>query len=262
MTMPTLFRTAFFLFGFVRLLHAQTSAQDVVILNSQRSYSGIVIEQKPGDYIRLLRLPEHDTLSFPMDSIDRIVKIVPTDKPADNQPAPLKPQTEYNRKRQTVMIHGYMGGGNYSFGGFGITLAQRIGKRWQVGVGGHYIGQKGSYPGTLPDQQIVPVTVDCRWRFSQSATGKTAILLALNTGYNFMLNKEYIDGGQHVNGRITNGLFFNPSFAFRVNLWENAGLMLDLGYQLTSSRLYDLGTDLRIGKRQWHNFAARGTLFF
>lgn len=261
--MPTLRILSALLFGFAQALQAQTIAQDVVILNSQRSFAGIIVEQKPGAYIRLLRLPEHDTLAFPMDSIDRIVKIVSTEKPAEEPHSTSDPHKKYNQKKHIVMIHGHLGGGDYSFSGFGLSMCQNFADRWQLGLGVHYIGQTGnSNTITFPDQQIVPLTIECRWKFSESLHGKGATFLSLSSGYNFTLNKTHFNSEQNIDMRITNGLFFNPGIAFRINLFENMGLMLDLGYQLTSSSLFNAQTDKKIGGKQWHNFAARGTLFF
>src|SRR5690349_19838998 len=136
--------TAYLLFGFLLPLQAQTAVQDAVILNSQRQFNGIIVEQKPGQYIRLLRLPEHDTLQFLMDSIDRIVKIVNTTAASESASLTTEPLKKYNQKKHIMMIHGYLGCGYYSFSGFGLTMVRSFADRWHVGAGVHYIGQTGS----------------------------------------------------------------------------------------------------------------------
>ncbi len=252
----------FCVFLFEKNTYSQITAQDAVFLNNQLSYNGIVVEQKPGEYIRLLRLPEHDTLQFSMDSIDRIVKIFDTKPAAENPPATTEPLKKFNQNKHQVMVHAYAGGGDYSLGGFGISVNRNFSDRWQLGLGAHYIGQNGSYNATYPEQQIVPVTVDARYKFTQTPSGRFATLLSLSTGYNFMLKKSYFDPDQNININVRNGLFFNPSIAFRANLLPNAGLMFDVGYQLTTSTLFDAQNNEKITKKQWRNFAIRGTLFF
>lgn len=85
-------------------LTAQTS-QDAVYLTNQKFYQGIVIEQKPGEYIRLLRLPERDTLQFEMDDIDRIVKLMDPARltspgETDNTSAlPVAPGRKFNHNK-------------------------------------------------------------------------------------------------------------------------------------------------------------------
>lgn len=242
---------------------AQTTAQETVFLTNQSSYSGIVVEQKPGEYIRLLRVPELDTLQFHMDSIERVVRITaPAPVAAEDALPPTEPHKRFNQNPHIVMLHGYVGGGDYSLGGFGVTFSHNLHNRWWVGLGAHYIGQTGSYNATYPDRQIVPITADLRWNFSQSGSGRFVSMLALNAGYYFGLNNRYRDENLGIEVHARNGLFFNPSVAFRANVLPNAGLMLDLGYQLTTSSLFDTGNDTLIKRKQWHNFALRGTVFF
>lgn len=238
------------------------AAQDIVYLTSGLSHQGIVIEQKPGEYIRLLRLPERDTLQFSMDAIDRIVKIVaPTNSSLpENVAKPAEPVSQFNQNRYVAMLNFYIGGGKYSLGGIGMSVGRSFNDRWQAGIGIQYIQQTNS--NIFPNQQIIPITADFKFKISESPKGRFATLLALSAGYNVSVDDEQFDSGLSNNIRITDGVFFNPSIAFRVNVLRNAGLMFDLGYQFSSGNIYNVESGELIDKRTWHNFAARGSLFF
>ena len=238
------------------------AAQDIVYLTSGLSHQGIVIEQKPGEYIRLLRLPERDTLQFSMDAIDRIVKIVaPANSTLpENTTRPTAPEKRFNTNRYVAMLNCYIGGGKYSLVGIGMGVGRSFGDRWQAGLGVQFIHQTSS--NTFPNQQISPITADFKFKISESPKGRFATFLALSAGYNISVDDEQFDSGLSNNIRITDGVFFNPSIAFRVNVLRNAGLMFDLGYQFSSGNIYNVESGDLIDKRTWHNFAARGSLFF
>ncbi len=248
----------FFFLGLTKNQMNAQAAQDIVLLNNGQHHQGIVIEQKPGEYIRLLRLPERDTLQFGLDAIDRIIKIVPPD--TSNPVSATAPERRFNQNKYIAFLHTYMGGGKYALGGVGMSVSRSFGDRWHAGLGLHYIGQTST--NTFPNQQIVPVTADFRFKISESKSGRLATLFGVSTGYNFSIDNKQFDSGLASEIRITDGIFFNPSLAFRVNFARNAGLMLDLGYQLTSGNIYHVETGNLLYKRTWHNFAARGSIFF
>jgi len=238
------------------------AAQDIVYLTSGLSHQGIVIEQKPGEYIRLLRLPERDTLQFSMEAIDRIVKIVAPENSLlpENTARPTAPEKRFNTNQYVAMLNGYIGGGKYALVGIGMSVGRSFGDRWQAGLGVQFIHQTSS--NTFPNQQIIPITADFKFKISESPKGRFATLLALSAGYNISVDDEQFDSGLSNNIRITDGVFFNPSIAFRVNILRNAGLMFDVGYQFSSGNIYNVESGDLIDKRTWHNFAARGSLFF
>ncbi len=242
-------------------LQAQ-AAQDLVYLSNKQAHRGIVIEQKPGEYIRLLRLPESDTLQFSMEEIDRIVKILPSTNAVDAKNTDVSPEPEkrYNQNKYMAMLHFYAGGGKYALSGLGMGIGRSFNDRWHAGLGLSYIAQTSS--NTFPNQQIVPLTADFKFKISESPSGRLATLFALSTGYCFSLDNRQFDSGLNTNIRITDGVFFNPSIAFRLNILRNAGIMFDLGYQFSSGNIYNVETGALMDKRTWHNFAARGSLFF
>jgi hypothetical protein len=241
-------------------------AQDAVYLNNQMSYQGIVIEQKPGEYIRLLRLPERDTLQFEMDDIDRIVKLMApaqltaVGEPDNTSALPAKPERKFNQNPYVAMLHSSIGGGKYALLGLGISVARSFEDRMQAGLGIQFIGQTSD--NTFPNQRILPVTADFRFKVSESPGGRLATMVALSAGCNFSIDNKQFDSGFNADIRISNGVFLNPSLAFRVNILRNMGLMMDFGYQFSSGNIYFIETGELYDRRTWHNFAARGTLFF
>ncbi|MBX2928781.1 MAG: hypothetical protein KF852_13180 [Saprospiraceae bacterium] len=246
-------------------LTAQT-AQDAVYLTNQQFYQGIIIEQKPGEHIRLLRLPERDTLQFEMDDIDRIVKLLDSSAPlagaATESTSALSalPERKFNRNKYVAMLHASIGGGKYALLGLGISVARSFEDRMQAGIGVQFIGQTSN--NTFPNQQIIPVTADFRFKISESRGGRLATMAGLSAGYNISVDNKQFDSGFNADIRVTNGVFLNPSLAFRVNILRNMGLMMDFGYQFSSGNIYFIETGELYDRRTWHNFAARGTLFF
>ncbi len=242
-------------------LQAQ-AVQDVVYLTNQQFHQGIVIEQKPGEYIRLLRLPERDTLQFGMEEIDRIVKIVPPAAmatPANTDKSP-EPERRFNRNKNIMMLHGHIGGGKFPFAGLGFSIGHNFHDRWQIGMSVHYLYQTSFR--TFPTHMILPLTVEARYKFSQSPKGRFATFFALSSGYKFSIEDRQYDSGLNLNVLVKGGLYFNPSIAFRVNIFPNTGLMLDVGYQLTTGKIVIEDSGVLLDNRTWHNFAARGSLFF
>ena len=87
-------------------------------------------------------------------------------------------------------------------------------------------------------------------------------MLGLSGGYNFTVNGNYYDEVLFANMRMSNGYYFNPSIGLRMNILENLGVMLDVGYHYNnSSLLYNESGD-KAGTTEWHNILIRGTLFF
>jgi hypothetical protein len=246
--------------GALSALSGQTAPQDAVYLLDAQAYQGLIIEQKPGEHIKLLRQPEGDTLQFEMEQIDRIAKILPAGAPEATAAAPAAPEQRFNQRLFYPMIHGWMGGGDYAFQGLGISVNHRITGRAEAGLGVHYLGQTSD---NSPHQrQTIPLTADLRYAFSESRSGRFAASLALSTGYNFTLNREYFDPRENVQVSVSDGWYFSPGLSFRANILPNAGLMLDLGYQLSTSRLDLADGGDQLGRRNWNNFALRAGLFF
>ena len=303
------------------IMYGQYEAEDRVIMLDNAIYEGIIIEQKPGEHIKILRLPEKDTLTLSLESIDRIEKIItersmnsrndtskdfantrnpstlnePALPPAPAAPAaPAKPATlgapeapkapapppvpeqpsgtpssveqngtftdKYNTRDTYIMLHGLMGGGDYAYQGFGLSAGRNVGDTWQVGLSIHYMGQTSD--NAIPQRQTFPLAVDIRRTIAQSKSGRTSALLSVSSGYNFTINGDYFSEKYMTQAEIGNGFYFNPSLAFRFNTTKNTGLMVDVGYQLTTGGLTNTQTNDRLESLSWSSFLVRGSFFF
>lgn len=245
---------------------------DAVHLVSGKMYSGIVIEQKPGESIRLWHLPEGDTLLLPMDEIERIVKILPqANTVSTSGPVAAKSsgagmsmtesKADYNTKRYYVMVHGMTGGGNYSFAGFGVSLSYLLSNhKTSLGLGAHYIGDNSTGNFTLETVQMFPIMAEFRHEFKTSANGRFGTALYCNAGYVVNITGNANDQ----NGEIEykNGWALNPGIGLRMNILRNLGLMLDLGWMHHVNRLNWLPPAVQSEQKSWNNFILRGTLFF
>lgn len=294
------------------VMYGQYETEDRVIMLNDAIHEGIIIEQKPGEHIKLLRLPEKDTLTLAMESIDRLEKIIRersslnhsetsrelinTDNPtvlkkpaipaAPSPPtapsvpgvpdAPVAPETppvpempdepggtftaKYNSKAAYIMLHGLLGGGDYAYQGFGLSAGKNVGDDWQVGLSIHYMGQTSD--NAIPQRQTFPLAVDIRRTIKRSKNSRFSALLSVSSGYNFTVNGDYFSEKYMTQAKIGNGLYFNPALAFRFNTTKNTGLMLDLGYQLTTGGLADAQTNDRLESLSWSSFLVRGSFFF
>lgn len=294
------------------MMYGQYQAEDKVIMLDNTVHEGIIIEQKPGEHIKILRIPQKDTLTLSMESIDRIEKILTerTKNPSDNTrsdisnatnpsvpktsvtppappapPAPKAPMapvpppapemtpdppasqgengiitSKYNSKDTYIMLHGLMGGGDYAYQGLGLSAGKIIKDTWQIGMSIHYMGQTND--SALPQRQTFPLAVDLRRTISRSKNGRTAALVSVSTGYNFTINGDYFSEKYMAQAEIGNGFYFNPALAFRFNTTKNTGLMVDVGYQLTTGALIDTQSNDRLESLSWSSFLVRGSFFF
>lgn len=240
-------------------------AVDKIFLSDQTAYEGIVIEQKPGEYIRLLRIPEKDTLQIAYENIEKMTRLVADETVPGGQ---IKGKSEiraaakmYNSRRTYGMVHGVTGGGDYAYAGFGLSFGVNVNPNFQIGMGVHYFGQL-SDPLNTPSRQTFPLALDLRHTILRSKSGRFSTMLGLSGGVNFTINGDYYDEVLFANMRMGNGYYFNPSIGLRMNILENLGLMLDVGYHYNNSRLLRSDSGNQIGTVDWHNILIRGTLFF
>jgi hypothetical protein len=262
--MRTLILTAIICLQGFYILAAQQEPVDKVILLNGDTHTGWVVEQKPGEYIKLLLFPGQDTLQFDMEEIDRIVKILPvqqsTQMTAPESDGVFKASKTFNSRKAYVMIHGVAGGGDYAFGGFGLSFGANLNNRTQVGISAHYLGQTST--NTTPERQTFPVAVDARYAFAQSKSGRFSSVAAISTGLNFAAKKVYFDEDSFELVNVGNGFYLNPSLGFKANIMENTGLMIDIGYQMHTASLVNRINREYLGARVWNTLMIRGSLFF
>jgi hypothetical protein len=247
-------------FLFLQNLNAQQRITDKVILLDSTIYEGVIVEQKPAEYVKVWRLREGDTLTVEMDQIDRLVRVSQSPSEQDNGPGTEGPTSRFNNRPFGIMVHRGTGGGDYAFVLMGMSVIYRMTDAFEAGIGGNYHGQTSS--NTFPERKFVSVTADMRYRLTQSKSGRFASLISLSTGVAFSLNKDYYDVDRNARMQINNGFYLNPAIALRLNIFENMGLMAELGYQMNSGSLINLDTDSQINTKQYDVFQLKGTIFF
>ncbi len=168
-------------------------------------------------------------------------------------------------KENYLFVSGCVGGGDYPFAGFGLTLSHKTGQdgKSYAGIGVHYIGNTIGGENALEREefvQIIPLMLDYRQEFKRSANGKASILLFLDAGYVFTLTGNEVD--QTGEYEYKNGWAINPGISFKFNLFRQAGLMLDLGWMRHNSHLKWLPPSDKTGRKKWDLGMARLSLFF
>lgn len=237
----------------------QVAAQDQVFLKTGASYSGIIVEQKPGESIRLWRTAEADTLMFDMETIDRITKIVPLASTATTTPAAtITPLKTFNSSPWKVALQAGTGGGDYPVATLGASVYRYFPRqRAWLGLGAQYIGDQSSR-GT----SSLPVFVHGTYELATPWKGRLATGVFAELGYSFNMDERYFDDATQATLRYGNGLHSYAGLRFRVNILRNAGIWADLGYLRHSSRLSfdDTGEKARV--QSWNVFLLRGSIFF
>lgn len=245
-----------------QFLSAQAPFTDRVILQDGSRHDGLIIEQKPGEHIRLLRQAEGDTLTLAMETIDRIVRISP-EAPAvpDGLPPTAPPaRPDFGTNRYMVLLRGSTGGGDYAFHGLGMAVGLRMGHGLEIGLGAQYFGQYSD--NTIPQRQLIPLTLDLRYRLNNSPNGRFSSLLSLETGIAFSLNNDYYDWGRNRQVSVTDGFYLHPALAFQAYLVPNVGLLLDVGYQFNSGRVVPAEGGGPLTTKRFSNAIVRGSIFF
>ncbi len=240
---------------------AQTApaAVDAVQLKSGKIHQGLIIEQTPGESIRLWRNPEADTLMFQMDEIDRIAKIVvpPPTAGSPSMQTPASPARTFNDNPWKVALQASVGGGDYSLVGMGAAIQKSMpGNRAWVGIGAYYIGDQNNY-GT----STIPIVLHASYALNQSGK-RFAALVFLDAGYSINLGGTKFDEIAQANLKHGNGLHTYGGLRFQVNALRNAGIWLDLGYLRHSSTIRFEADNKKHSTQVWNAFMMRGSLFF
>ncbi len=206
-------------------------AQERLVLTNQKIYDGTVIEQKPGAFVRFLRLPERDTFLFDMDSIERISKlaIAPSAAKADSTQPAAAPLRKFNNRKNYIFLHGSaFGSAPLALFGGGITFNRSFKDRFWIGIGGAYLFGDFYRPNADYDINAFGGYIDLRFRFSQGQKGRFATFFSLSGGGHASMADRNDDP-------LDNTFFISPSVAFRANITANTGLMLHLGYQYVNT---------------------------
>jgi hypothetical protein len=171
-------------------------------------------------------------------------------------------QKTYNTKKNYVFTSFALGGGDYPCASLGLNLSRQIfNGDAMAGVAIHYIGttDDGSRPWTDP-AQIFPIMVDLRYKFNESRDGRFATYIIADGGYVISITGN----GENEFGpyKILNGWAISPGIAFRFNVLENLGVMLDITWFHHSSAREWLPPTVRKDYKHWNLGLVRGHVFF
>lgn len=251
-------------FFLVAMLCAQNAptATDAVYLVSGQTHQGIIVEQKPGVSIRLWRIAESDTLTFEMEAIDRIVKIVPTGTSVPSLLAnimPLSPPpSKVNTRPWATAIQLSTGGGDHSFSGLGVAVQRRLPNlRSWTGLGMTYIGDINNY-----GPSAIGLAAHGSHEFSTGWKERLGALVFADLGYSFNLGTDYFDGSSQMEARYGDGMHLQTGIRFRANVLPNVGIWVDLSYLRHTSMLRSVAGDDKIRRTAWDMFSLRGSVFF
>ena len=134
----------------------------------------------------------------------------------------------YNTKRNFMMINVCLGGGEYPFGGLGITLSRTFyNGNTMLGVGAHYIGNTISDNfQDLDELQYFPIMLDLRQKFMKSKDDRFATYVIFDGGYVVSISSN--DSNMYGEYEYLNGWAINPGVSARFNIFNNIGVMMDV----------------------------------
>lgn len=243
------------LFLFYTSCSSQMMATDRIHVKSGEIHQGIIIEQVPGNYLKLLKLPQKDTIDLLYVDVEKISKILSDEEinyGAATQDNFIARGPCFNCRKTYVMIFGAVGKVEEVMMAGGLSFGYNIKKFAQAGLGVQIFY-------TLldnTDRIFMPVTLDLRHVFARSNSGRSSFLIGISPGYNISLFESKASFKQG------NGLYISGSFGFRFNISSNFGLMLDLGYTGSGSAISDKATGEFIKNSWTHHPMVRGTVFF
>lgn len=171
-------------------------------------------------------------------------------------------QTErfYNTKRNFIFLNAGTGGGDYPFASLGITLSRQFfNGETMAGIGVQYIGNTATSNWVDP-VQVFPIMVDFRQKFMESRNSRFAAFITAGAGYVISIIPTIEDElGIY---EFKNGWGVSPGLAFRFNVFENIGLMVDVNWfhhehpQIWTAPVEQTTTKI------WNTGLVRGNVFF
>lgn len=261
------------IFASANFAFSQTEGEDLVQLKNGTSVRGIIIEQRPGEFIRVLQIPSQDTVKIMLMEIETLLKIVPNVNeseiihnlpyPQDTVNKPLVDNTVkdgFNQHLFQVRINMARLFLDYAGEGYGFSLHRKIGSTTYAGVGFSYFKGRINLP--YQDRKSLAFFGEFSHDIGLSTKGRLGFRGGLGLGYNIDFSESYFDLDANVNAKLSNGLFAHPHVGLRMNLTKNTGLLFDIGYQYIHANLQSLTTKEKIEGRNWSSTVFRISLFF
>lgn len=151
--------------------------------------------------------------------------------------------------------------GTSEYASLTFGLYQQLSEATHLGVSITYSEHVSIGNGQWQDN-IMPITLDGRWKYKSFAQGRASLFLSASIGLNHVLNRRYFNGemGEYV--RVRNGLFVSPMLTGQLNISKNFGLFIDLGYRYGGNRQFVESNNLDMGNIPTSHFFLRGSVFF
>ena len=136
----------------------------------------------------------------------------------------------YNTRRNFMMLHYGVGGGDYPFGSLGLNLARQFNNGNTIlGIGASYIGNTATVDWIGIDEvQVFPLMLDVRQKFMESQNQRFASFVTFDGGYVVSITEG--DDDEFGPYEFKNGWAINPGVAFRFNVFDNVGIMADVSW--------------------------------
>lgn len=252
---------------------SQIEGEDLVRLKNGTTVRGIIIEQHPGEFIRVLQIPSNDTIKIMLVDIETLLKLVPKteEKEVINTPTvennldsistidstKINP---FNQHLFQVRFNISKIFKDYAGEGYGLTLARKIGSETYAGLGFNYFKGRINLP--YQARNSVAIFGDINQDIRLTSKGRLGFRAGLGFGYNIDFSDTYfdIDAGKQVS--ISNGIYLHPNVGLRLNLSKNTGLLFDIGYQYIHANILNPATNLKIEGRNWSSVVFRVSVFF
>jgi hypothetical protein len=235
--------------------------KDLVVLNDETTYLGRVVEQKPGEYIKLVLDNSQDTLKFEMNEIDRLVKVGGLPTKDRSVLSPDLVMHHFNSRSFRLSLGGSTGGGDVAFGGLGLALHYRAHEKLLLGISSEYLGETGSGISAPYAWQKLPIYLDVIYDLEQHFKGRTALYARAGMGYSFSLDNKFTDPVSNESRTVSNGFALKTGLGYRVNLFNDMGLHFDLDYLLILDNIRDQ-SDQNIKSNNWSNIILSASIFF
>ena len=247
---------------FSSFLIGQLSPTDRIQTKDGKVHQGIIIEQIPGSNIKMLRIPELDTVVVMYNDVAKILRVF-DDSIANEKPK--KSETQYtwwspcfNCRSTYVMLNLFGASGIEStpFVGTGLSFGYNLDGLFQLGLSTNIMANVDNDSNEDP-LVIMPVTMDFKYVFSQSKRGRGAFLITIGGGPSIPIHSP-----ENNFVSTKSGWFLNGTFGFRLNVTSQFGFLLDFGYASHSLNFHNKQTDSHLEHKWYHMAIVRGSIFF
>lgn len=243
-----------------------TRDQDLITLNNGYQYLGYIIEQVPGNHIKLYRPAKNDTIIIKIEEIEIMNKI--TVQTISNKKTLNDSIGKYNN-RKNVNQFSFMAASNfweyYFMKGFGYSYLRNFKNKYYVGVSTSFLGDfknKDMVYGATNDtgqsyysyddgnyRFIVSTMIENKFRVLSSwrpQKRKISLLAGVNAGYVMDFSKS----SGYVKDRNTKATLYNYnevykgnfalgiSLALKINPDNNSGIIIEPGVMYYSPKVY------------------------